>query len=226
MEGPTGTGTGERVLLVAADDRLRESLQVLLVRKGFDLAVARSVPEARRRLECDSFHGLVLDADTAPRLTIELVRSLSGDGRRVLFVVGPPGDEERAELAFACGADDFSARPPGPELAARLHAAVNRRSGGESTRLQLHRNERTCHLDGRLHHLTRHERDFLACLLDAPGHFARYDELITAVWGDGAAVETQYLRVLAAQVRRKLKAEEGSPPLIHTVTGEGLKLNP
>ena len=79
-------------------------------------------------------------------------------------------------------------------------------------------------VDGREYGLTRNERSFIACLLDAPRHFATYRQLIDAVWGDDANVETQSLRVLAAQVRRKLEQPEPRP-LILTVVGEGFKLS-
>ena len=46
-----------------------------------------------------------------------------------------------------------------------------------------------------------------------------------AIWGESNIAERQYLRVLTAQVRRKLGDRDGKAPLIRTVIGEGLKLN-
>jgi two-component system, OmpR family, KDP operon response regulator KdpE len=221
-----------RALVVDGAAADRESLKGLLDSAGFDVEVAASAREARDHLGRSTLlpDVVVLDPDLPDSDGIELVRDMAANGLTAIFVVSAGEDEELADRAYAAGATDFSYKPVvSRELLARLRKAVQdrRRSGMEAapTRLALNREERTCILEGKTYSLTRHERDFLACLVDAPRHFATYERLIAAVWGSEHAVETQYLRVLAAQVRRKLENGRGGSPLIQTVVGEGMKLN-
>jgi DNA-binding response OmpR family regulator len=149
------------------------------------------------------------------------------DGKRIAIFVGASEDEGLPERAYASGAADFTYKPiVRNDLIARLRKALRDQAaqGGASARLKLRREERVCTIDGCEIPLTRHERDFLACLIDAPRGFASYGELIAAVWGAGAKVETQYLRVLAAQVRRKIE-QGGGGRIVVTVVGEGYRLN-
>jgi DNA-binding response OmpR family regulator len=222
-------GPAARVLIVDGHDGDRESLAAMLAAASFDVAAAATGREARKLLKMAPADAIVVDPALDDEDGLALVRSLADADGPPAFVVAAVDDDDLAERAYASGAADFACKPVvASEWLARLRRAVrkdNGRANGAAARLRLNRQERSCTLDGRAHQLTRHERDFLACLLDAPNHFARYERLIAAVWGEGRAVETQYLRVLAAQVRRKLEAGGGKPPLIHTVVGEGLKLN-
>jgi len=221
-----------RALVIDGAGADRDSLKGLLDSAGFEVAVAASVGETRIYLSHSTAlpDVVVLDPDLPDGDGIELVRDLATNGLAAIFVVSAGEDEELADRAYAAGATDFSYKPVvSRELLARLRKAMQdrRRSVVDvlPTRLALNREERTCVLEGKTYSLTRHERDFLACLVDAPRHFATYERLIAAVWGSERAVETQYLRVLAAQVRRKLENGRGHAPLIQTVVGEGMKLN-
>jgi two-component system KDP operon response regulator KdpE len=226
----TRNGPVARVLIVDGHQGDRESLAAMLAAASFDVAAAATAREARKQLKMEPADAIIVDPALDDEDGLALVRSLVDAGGPPAFVVAAVDDDDLAERAYASGAADFACKPVvASEWLARLRRAVRKTNGrgdaAAGARLTLNREERSCTLDGRTHQLTRHERDFLACLIDAPNHFARYESLIAAVWGEDRAVETQYLRVLAAQVRRKLEAGGGKPPLIHTVVGEGLKLN-
>lgn len=219
-----------RVVIVDGHDEDRESLAAMLAAAKFEVAAAATAREARKRLSTAPVDAIIVDPELQDADGLELVRTLAADGVAPIFVIAASNDDGLAERAYASGASDFSHKPIlADEWLARLRRAVRHchkgGNGADAHQIALNREERNCTLDGRTHQLTRHERDFLACLIDSPNHFASYERLIAAVWGEDRAVETQYLRVLAAQVRRKLEGGNGKPPLIHTVVGEGLKLN-
>ena len=48
--------------------------------------------------------------------------------------------------------------------------------------------------------------------------------MIAAVWGAGAQVDAQFVRVLVGQLRQKLEAEPSSPRLVTTEPGLGYRL--
>ena len=234
MAGQDASGNGPtiaRLLIVDGHDESRASLAAMLCAAAFDVAEAGSEREARKLLAAAPADAVIVDPDLEDGDGLELVRSIASDGGVPIFVIAVADDDSLAERAYASGATDFAFKPLlANEWLARLRRAVRARgngggNGGCVHELALNREERSCTLDGRTHQLTRHERDFLACLIDSPNHFATYERLIAAVWGEDRTVETQYLRVLAAQVRRKLEGGNGKSPLIHTVVGEGLKLN-
>lgn len=222
-------GIFARVLVVDGNDRDRESLTALLARGEVEVTPAASGREAQACLDARTdLDAVILDPALPDADGMELIRRISGGGAPI-FVLSNGHDDGVADLAYANGATDFSYKPVvRNELLARLRKVIGDRrpagsNGATARRIRLDRTERRCVIDDRTFSLTRHERDFLACLMDSPRGFASYEEIIAAVWGPGKAVETQYLRVLAAQVRRKLGDTGGL--LIQTVAGEGFKLN-
>ena len=227
MNQITSHGNGVQILIVDRDDADRKALQAMLSGVPFDVKTAATRAEASIWLSASQIDAVIIDPDLDDDVGgMDFVRALTAS-RRLVFVVAGGGDETLPDRAYECGAADFAFKPIGPiELAARLKRALRERKGAAfvSERFRLKREQRVCTIDGRDVVLTRHERDFLGALVDTPGHFATYGELIRAVWGREGAVETQYLRVLAAQLRRKVESD-GQRPLLHTVTGEGFRLN-
>ena len=216
------------VLIVDSHADDREDLRAQFAAVPFEVAVAATGTEARLCLSASRIDAVVVDPDRPDGDGFELVRGLAQAAGSLIFVVASGGDDGLAEHAYASGATDFAYKPIARnELCARLKKKIGDRvaaNGDGAMRMKLRREERTCVVDGREHALTRNERNFLAYLLNAPRHFATYGELIGAVWGDGQGVETQSLRVLAAQVRRKIERPDARP-IVHTVVGEGFKLN-
>jgi DNA-binding response OmpR family regulator len=221
-----GGSARANVLIVDSHADDRERLRAQLASVPFDVLVASNGREARQRLTTSRIDAVVVDPDLPDGDGFDLVRGLTVSPNRVVFVVASGEDDGLADHAYASGATDFAYKPIARnELLARLRKKIEDRVIGEAPpRLALRAEDRTCLVDGREYALTRNERAFLACLLDAPRNFATYVELIRAVWGEAQGVETQSLRVLAAQVRRKIERPDARP-LIHTVVGEGFKLN-
>ena len=216
-----------QILIVDSHAKDRERLRAQLAGAPFDVTVATCEREARQRLLASRFDAVIVDPDLPDGDGFDFVRGVAAAAGRLVFVVASGEDETLADYAYASGASDFAYKPiSSNELMARLKYRIEASTieDADAPRMVLHRQDRTCVVDGREYALTRNERSFLACLLDAPRNFATYGELIRAVWGDAQGVETQSLRVLAAQVRRKIE-RAGARPLIHTVVGEGFKLN-
>lgn len=218
------------ILIVDRHEPDRASLRMLLHAAGFQVLASATAEEGYSRLADARIDAVIVDPDLTDGDGLRFVEQVAGSGN-VVFVVATNEDEQLPDRAYACGAADFSYKPvAASELIARLRRGVGTGrssppTGSAPPRMSLNRQERTCLLDGRTYHLTRHERDLLACLLDSPGHFTTYEDLIVAIWGESSIAERQYLRVLTAQVRRKLGDRDGNAPLIRTVIGEGLKLN-
>lgn len=72
--------------------------------------------------------------------------------------------------------------------------------------------------------LTPKEFGVLATLVRKAGKVIPHGDLLTTVWGAAHAEDTQYLRVIVAQLRHKLEANADHPTLIVTEPGVGYRL--
>ena len=74
--------------------------------------------------------------------------------------------------------------------------------------------------------LTPTEWAFLELLARHVGRLVTREQVLREVWGPGYEKETHYLRVYAAQLRRKLEADPAHPRHLLTSSGLGYTLEP
>ena len=84
---------------------------------------------------------------------------------------------------------------------------------------------RTVTVDGRVVDFTPKEFAFLALLARFPGRVLTHSAILHEVWGPDYGTETQYLRVYAGQIRKKLDDDMRNPRLV-TDLGVGYRLQP
>ncbi len=80
--------------------------------------------------------------------------------------------------------------------------------------------------DGEEVRLTPTEWRLLEALVTRPGRLVSQRQLLAEVWGPGYAVETNYLRVYVAGLRRKLEADPSRPRHLLTEPGMGYRFVP
>ena len=140
--------------------------------------------------------------------------------------------EDKVE-ALDLGADDYVTKPFAmDELLARLRSAVRRSqtaSGADAGHaestvvagplvIDLARKQVT--REGAEIRLTPTEWAFLELLARHLGRLVTREQVLREVWGPGYEREGHYLRVYAAQLRRKLEVDPAAPR--HLVTSPGL----
>ena len=130
------------------------------------------------------------------------------------------------------GADDYVTKPFSmPELLARVRVALRHHEAGAAVEdavlevgdvtVDLAKHEvrvGTEEID-----LTPKEFDFLALLARHSGRVLTHRTILQQVWGPQYGTETQYLRVYASQLRKKMKDNPGAPRLV-TEPGVGYRL--
>lgn len=165
------------------------------------------------------------------------------DGKEVLsrareFYAGPiiilsARDREAEKIAaLDLGADDYVEKPFGVgELLARLRAHLRQTSSRREPAAPLQLDGLTIDLERRLTsrdgapvRLTPKEFDVLACLVRDAGKVIGHRQLLTTVWGQAHADDTQYLRVVIGQLRQKLERDAAEPAVILTEPGVGYRL--
>ena len=74
--------------------------------------------------------------------------------------------------------------------------------------------------------LTPTEWRLLEALCREPGHLVSQQDLLRAVWGPSYGRESNYLRVYANQLRRKLEPDPANPRHLVTEPGLGYRFLP
>ena len=137
--------------------------------------------------------------------------------------------EARKVAALDEGADDYITKPFGmAELQARLRVALRHHGGSANDAvysfgpLAVDVSRRQVQVHGQEIELTGREFDLLAYLCRHAGKVITHRMLLEELWGPGYTDQTNYLRVYANRLRRKLGDEAAG--LIRTRPGVGYQL--
>jgi two-component system KDP operon response regulator KdpE len=176
---------------------------------------------------------IVLDLGLPDMDGVDVIRRIRGWSRMPIIVLSARHASEDKVEALDAGADDYVTKPFGlDELLARLRAASRRAEPRDESPtvatadfvvdLAAKRVVRS----GQEVRLTPTEWNILEILVRNPGRLVTQKQLLTQVWGQAYAKETQYLRVYVAQLRRKLEEDPSSPRHLHTEAGMGYRFDP
>ena len=227
-------GDGARVLVVDDEHAIVRALSAALEARGYKVSSARTGHEALERVATAPPDVVVLDLGLPDLDGLEVCRRIRKWSEVPIIVLTAEGSDETKVQALDEGADDYVTKPYStPELLARLRVALrhHRRADGagssEEAELQvgelvvdhLHHEVRVA---GERLELTPKEFGFLAVLASHPGRVFTHRMILQQVWGEAYGTETQYLRVYASQIRKKL-AGHPAPALV-TEPGVGYRL--
>ncbi|WP_374468994.1 response regulator transcription factor [Phenylobacterium sp.] len=221
-----------RLLLVDDEPQILRALKPALAAAGYGVEAVESGEAALALMAADPCDAVILDLglpDMDGKQVIERLREWS-DAPVIVLSARDLEDEKIAALDL--GADDFVNKPVGVgELLARVRASLRgreRRFAAQavfrSGDLELDFALRRVRIMGEEVKLTPREYDLLRTLARHAGRVVTHRQVITAVWGAGAQVDTQFVRVLVGQLRQKLEREPSSPRLVLTEPGVGYRL--
>ena len=220
------------VLVVDDEPAIVRVLTAALTARGHRVTAAHTGAQALERAKAEPPAVIVLDLGLPDVDGIEVCRRLRAISGVPIIVLSAEGADDRKVAALDEGADDYVTKPFSmPELMARVRVAMRHgpRSGDlddavldvGDVRVDLAHHEVT--VAGRPVDLTPKEFGFLAVLARRPGRVVTHRTILQEVWGPAYGTETQYLRVYASQLRRKLDDDPTSPRLV-TEPGVGYRL--
>lgn len=221
-----------RVLVVDDDPTILRTLRINLRARGFEVETVTNGRDALDAVEDATPDVVVLDLGLPDLDGVDVLRHIRRTSRVPVVVLSARHDRDDKVEALDEGADDYVTKPFDiDELMARVRAALRR--GGEGLpslppfrcdHFTLDFDERTCTVGGQVVHLTPTEWRLLAELSRHEGRIVPHENLLRAAWGPSYGRESNYLRVYASQLRRKLEPDPGQPVNLLTEPGIGYRL--
>jgi two-component system KDP operon response regulator KdpE len=224
-----------RILVVDDDPSLLKALRIGLTARGNEVLVARSGSDAIVQVALAAPDVVILDLGLPDVDGLEVCRRIREFSEVPIVVLSAYGDERRKVEALDGGADDFVTKPFGmAELEARLrlalrHGVAATRSGEAGSVAELHVGElgldfvhHMATLAGEPVPLTAREFELLSYLARHAGKVCTHHMILKDVWGPGYGEESNYVRVYAHRLRKKLGDENGT--ILRTVPGIGYQL--
>lgn len=225
-----------RVLVVDDEPALARALAINLRAHGWEVTTAadgRSALDAAASTHPDV---VLLDLGLPDLDGTEVIAGLRGWSAVPIVVLSARQHGEDKVEALDLGADDYVTKPFAMnELLARLRAAVRRGASAppsssdavvEVGPLVIDLARKRVARDGADVRLTPTEWAFLELLARNVGRLVTREQVLREVWGPAYEHESHYLRVYAAQLRRKLEADPAHPRHLLTSPGLGYTLEP
>ena len=221
------------MLVVDDEPGIARVLKTALAGRGYRVTAVGTGQAALDSVAMHPPDAMVLDLGLPDIDGIDVCRRIRQWSNVPIIVLTAEGAEDRKIAALDEGADDYVTKPFSmPELFARLRVALRHRAaaaaavdpavyevGGIRVDLAQHRVTD----GGRAVELTPKEFDFLALLARHAGRVLTHRMILQEVWGPEYGTETQYLRVYASQLRKKLQEDPAHPRLV-TEPGVGYRL--
>lgn len=224
------------VLVVDDEPALARALAINLRAQGWDVVTAGDGAAALAGAAQRHPDVVLLDLGLPDMDGTEVIAGLRGWTQVPIVVLSARQHGEDKVEALDLGADDYITKPFAMnELMARLRAAVRRvqtapQAGADAIvvagDLEIDLARRRVRRGGVDVRLTPTEWGFVEVLARNVGRLVTREQLLREVWGPGYEHEGHYLRVYAAQLRRKLEADPSAPRHLITSPGLGYTLEP
>ena len=221
------------ILVVDDEPQIRRVLRSTLTAQGYVITDARTGEEALDSLRKERPDLVLLDINMPGMGGIETCREIRRGSDAPIIMLTVRNAERDKVAALDAGADDYVVKPFGiEELLARIRAALRRYAPGDalppfvSKDLTIDFEARQVKVRDRDVHLTPKEYDVLKHLVANQGKPLTHRRLLQAVWGPDYGEETESLRVLINQLRKKLEADPAHPKYIVTEPWVGYRFQP
>ncbi len=217
-----------KILVVDDEPALARALAINLRAHGWEVVTAADGRSALDAAATEHPDVVLLDLGLPDIDGTEVLAGLRGWTTVPIVVLSARQHGEDKVEALDLGADDYVTKPFAMnELLARLRAAVRRSQDSSPAAsvvsigdLVIDMARKKVARGGVDVRLTPTEWSFLELLARNLGRLVTREQVLREVWGPTYEHETNYLRVYAAQLRRKLEADPAHP--VHLVTSAGL----
>ena len=225
--------TAANILVVDDEPQIRRVMRSTLSAHGYVITEAKTGEEALERLRKERPDLVLLDVNMPGMGGIEACREIRRSSDAPIIMLTVRNAERDKVQALDAGADDYVVKPFGiGELLARIRAALRRYSPGDalppfvSKDVTIDFESRQVIVRGQAVHLTPKEYDVLKHLVANQGKPLTHRRLLQSVWGPDYGEETENLRVVINQLRKKIEADPTRPKYIVTEPWIGYRFQP
>jgi two-component system KDP operon response regulator KdpE len=200
-----------RILIVDDERQITRVLRTSLQSSGYEVTVANNGLEAFDLFRSVNPDLIITDLAMPEMNGLELTRAIRRFAETPIIILSVRGQETMKVAALDEGADDYVTKPFSmPELLARVRANLRKTAREEPAQeeitvgdLYIDTASRTVRVRGTETHLTPKEFDLLL-LAGHPNRVLAHKSLLRSIWGPAGEDQPEYLRVLVAQLRKKL----------------------
>lgn len=221
------------ILVIDDEAQIRRVLRSTLTFRGYELLEASTGEEGlelARKFKPDL---ILLDVNLPGISGVETCRELRRFTAAPVIMLTVRNAERDKVVALDAGADDYVTKPFGiEELLARVRASLRRHSSTEavpafqSRDLTVDFEERRVTVSGETVHLAPKEFEVLKHLIAQQGKPVTHRRLLQAVWGPEYGEETENLRVVINQLRKKIEKDPAQPKYVLTEPWVGYRFQP
>jgi two-component system KDP operon response regulator KdpE len=211
------------ILVVDDEPQIRRVLRMTLSSNGYDVIEANNGQEAVEMVVRESPDLILLDVNMPAMTGLEACRKIRISFDIPIIMVTVRSSEQDKILALDSGADDYVVKPFATgELLARIRAALRRSSSEEplpkieSPELGIDLEKRILDVRGQRIHVSPKEFEVLRLLVLQEGKPLTHKRILQTVWGPDHAEETENLRVVINQLRKKIEKDPAHPRYILT----------
>jgi DNA-binding response OmpR family regulator len=222
------------VLVVDDEPDVRDVVVRYLEQGGFRALQASDGAVARSMLERETPSLVILDLMLPGIDGLSLCRWIRERSELPVIMITALGEELDRLTGLELGADDYLTKPFSPrELVARVKTVLRRTSAPRPTAQPLSVGEllidparREASRAGARLRLTTLEFDLLWFLAGNPDRVFSRDQLMAAVWGYTAELDTGTVTVHVRRLREKIERDPARPRHLETVWGSGYRFTP
>ena len=221
------------ILVVDDEPQIRRVLRSTLTSQGYVIIDAKTGEEGVESARKNKPDLVLLDVNMPGMGGIEACREIRRSSDAPIIMLTVRNAERDKVLALDAGADDYVVKPFGiEELLARIRSALRRYAPGDalppflSKELTLDFERRQLTVRGEEVHLTPKEFDVLKHLIANQGKPLSHRRILQSVWGPDYGEETENLRVVINQLRKKIETDPAHPKFIRTEPWVGYRFQP
>jgi two-component system, OmpR family, KDP operon response regulator KdpE len=211
------------LLLVDDEPQIRRVLQTTLFEAGYGVILAKNGQEGIDTVVREHPDLVLLDINLPDMSGFDACRLIRLSFAGPILILSVRNSVRDKIDALDAGADDYIVKPFAmAELLARVRAAL-RRSNGEQPLPKIETSELTVDFEMRMInvrgnsvHLTPKEFDVLRLLVTQQGRPVTHRKILQIVWGPEYAEETEPVRVVIRQLRKKIEKNPAHPRYILT----------
>ena len=223
----------KRILVVDDERQITRMLRMSLQSSGYEVAIAGNGQEAMTLYRETAFDLIITDLSMPLMDGLGLTRAVRQVADTPIIVLSVRDGEAMKVAALDEGADDYVTKPFSMgELLARVRA--NLRKVARTDPPATHIAEGDLEIDVEMHtakvrgaevHLTPKEFDLLLYFAQNPRRVLTHKVLLRTIWGAAGVGQPEYLRVLIAQLRKKIEPGTG-PKYIRSEPWVGYRFDP